>query len=349
MPAKEQDILRRPFGSESRRQMLAEWFAQGPPPTPGDSWQHVYRLLLWIDRTTGLAHCYESDKSQPGRPWYGRSLRFHDWVSRALCTTSTGLAGETDWLFRYGTKRLAEAVARMQAERALIADRQRQSYPGFPIPGEDPELKAILLDQLQPWLTGVPPREALTELTALVRNYFMQENKRRNLVGEGFEDVLAAIIQRISGGEKLKVMARPLLSDVPGFRLPPRNEKERRVDLAVIGGKAGRTLVSVKWSVRADREEQFGIDWEAYARLEDEGRDFDFVLVTNEFDAARLLAACDRRRPGSFLFQSVVHVNPDGPIAAYGGEGRGAAVRLPELVASGRLTNLETWLTGLLG
>jgi hypothetical protein len=145
------------------------------------------------------------------------------------------------------------------------------------------------------------------------------------------------------------VTARPLLSSVPGFRSPPRGEKERRVDLAVIGKNARRTLVSVKWSVRADREEQFGIDWEAYARLEDEGRDFEFVLVTNEFDAARLLAACERRRPGAFLFNSVVHVNPDGPLAAYGAERRRAAARLDELVASSRLVSLERWLSGLLG
>jgi len=329
--------------------MLADWFAAAPAPLPNSSWEHVYRLLLWIDRTTGLAHCYESDKSQPGRPWYERSLRFHEWVSRSLRTTPTSLGNETDWLFRQGTKRLAEAQARRQAERALIASEQRRAFPGFPIPGDDPELEAILLDQLEPWLSVSPPREDLADLTRVVRTYFAQENKRRNLVGEGFEDVLAAIIGRIPGGDSLTVMARPLLSAVPGFRSPPRNEKERRVDLAVIDGQRRRTLVSVKWSVRADREEQFGIDWEAYARLEQEGRDFEFVLVTNEFDAARLLAACERRMPGRYLFDSVVHVNPLGPIAAYGSDGRGAAIRIPDLVASGRLTSLQMWLRELLG
>jgi hypothetical protein len=329
--------------------MLSEWFATAAAPTPQTSWEHVYRLLLWTDKTTGLAHCYESDKAQPGRPWYERSLRFHDWLARLLGVTPIELADETDWLFRHGTRRLAEAVARVRVERAFKAAEQRKAFTGFPVPGDDPALEAIILDYLQPWLAESPPRDALAELTRILRDHFAQENNRRNLVGEGFEDVLAAIIQRIPGGETLKVMARPLLSDVPGFRRPPGNEKERRVDLAVIGGKAGRTLVSVKWSVRADREEQFGIDWEAYARLEDWGRDFEFVLVTNEFDAARLQAACDRRGPGSSLFQSVVHVNPEGPIAAYGSDFRGAATRLPELVATGRLTNLETWLTRLLG
>ena len=89
--------------------------------------------------------------------------------------------------------------------------------------------------------------------------------------------------------------------------------------------------------------------WEAYARLEDEGRDFGFVLITNEFDAARLLAACDRRRPGAFLFSTIVHVNPHGPFAAYGAERRRAAARLDELVDDGRLISLEKWIDGLLG
>jgi hypothetical protein len=55
-----------------------------------------------------------------------------------------------------------------------------------------------------------------------------------------------------------------------------------------------RTLVTAKWSVRADREEQFMSDFQAYERLESAGRDFGYVLITNEFDAARLRAACER-------------------------------------------------------
>jgi len=349
MALNEQEILRRPFGAESRRQMLDEWFSAASPPTPATAWEHVYRLLLWIDRTTGLAHCYESDKAQPGRPWYERSLRFHGWAAQALAASPTDLATAVDWLFRKGTKRLAEAAARVEAERVQVAAVQRDAFPSFPIPGDDPELEALIVDELAPWLASDPPREALAELTRAVRTYFTQENKRRNLVGEGFEDVLAAIIERLPGSNDRTVMARPLLSEVPGFRSPPRGEKERRVDLAVIGPDSRRTLVSVKWSIRADREEQFGIDWEAYARLEDEGRDFDFVLVTNEFDAARLAAACDRRGPGADLFTSIVHVNPAGPLAAYGPTRRGAASRLDSLIATDRLSSLEMWLSTLLG
>jgi len=106
-------------------------------------------------------------------------------------------------------------------------------------------------------------------------------------------------------------------------------------------------MESGKWSVREDREEQFGVDFEAYARLEELGRDFEFVLVTNEFDAARLSAACERRRQNAALFTSVVHVNPQGPLAAYGPERRRSAKKLAEHVESGRLMSLEAWLSQL--
>jgi hypothetical protein len=50
---------------------------------------------------------------------------------------------------------------------------------------------------------------------------------------------------------------------------------------------AVRTLVTAKWSIRADREEQFMSDFQTYERLESAGEDFAYLLITNEFDAAR--------------------------------------------------------------
>lgn len=134
-------------------------------------------------------------------------------------------------------------------------------------------------------------------------------------MGEGFEDVLAALIQRLPGASGLQVMARPLPHSLPGFRQPPGVEKPSKVDLAIIGPNDRRILVSAKWSIRADREEQFGVDFDAYARLEHAGRDFEFVLITNEFDAARLAAVCNRRSQNAALFSAVVRVNPEGPLA----------------------------------
>ena len=341
----------RAFGAESRRQLLEEYISSAGAVSVRNAWMHAYRLLLWIDRTTGLAHCYESDKSQPGRPWYGRSLAFHDWVSKELDASPAALGTRIDWLFGRGSERLAKVLAKRQVERSQLAAQQRAPYEarGFPQPGEDPGLELAVVEELGPWLSQQPSSEAMRRLTQRIRVHLSQENKRKNLVGEGFEDVLAFLMKRVSGASKLDIRVRPLLHTLPGFRPPRKSEKPRKVDLAIIGPKKKRVLVSAKWSVRADREEQFGVDFEAYARLEDAGRDFEYVLITNEFDAARLVAACERRMQNAALFSSVVHVNPKGPLAAYGSELRRSAARLAEHVESGRLMSLEAWLRRLTG
>lgn len=344
-----QKQLERAFGAESRAQLLNEYFEKAGTITAANAWLHVYRLLLWTDRTTGLVHCYESDKTQPGRPWYARSLAFHDWLAKSFECEPHELGGEIDWLFRRGTERLAAVIAKQNISRATKAAQQRAPYAdrGFPEPGEDPALQKLIEDTLAPWLTG-PPADALRTLTQRIQTYFGQENKRKNLVGEGFEDVLSALIDRVHGAQSLQIGARTLLHTLPGFRPPRGNEKTRKVDVSVIDGEERRTLISAKWSVRADREEQFGTDFATYTRLEDAGRDFDFVLITNEFDAARLVAACDLRGQNTNIFASVVHVNPLGPLAAYGTELRHSARRLGEHVESGRLTSLESWLSSLI-
>lgn len=337
----------RAFGAESRRGLLEEYFAPHGDIPPREAWKHVYRLLLWIDRTTGLAHCYESDKSQPGRPWYERSLAFHAWLAKQLGAQPATLGEQLDWLFIRTSERLAAALVDQHKSRATRAEQQRGNYDGFPNPGEDPGLEKLVLNELGPWLRETPERDALKRLTEKIRTYYSQENKRKNLLGEGFEDVLHFLLKRMPRATTLNAFVRPLLHDVGGFRPPPKREKPRTVDLAVVRRHGQRVLATVKWSVRADREEQFGVDFEAYARLEDYGKDFDYVLITNEFDAARLDAACTRRSQNKNLFSAVVHVNPEGALAAYGTSGRGAALRLAGHIASGRLISLETWLSKL--
>lgn len=330
--------------------MLAEYLATAGEVTPLNAWLHVYRLLLWIDPTTSLAHCYESDKAQPGRTWYARSLAFHDWLSTRFQTSPGRLGDQVDWLFRRGTELLASAMAQQIERRARLAQEQLAPYRerGMPEPGQDPALEHIVCEELASWLSPTPPAEALHRLARRLRNYLAQENKRKNLVGEGFEDVLACLIERLPGTAGLEIKTRTLLSELWGFRKPSHGEKEKKVDLAIRWPDGRRVLVGCKWSVRADREEQFAADFEAYARLDALGQDFGFVLVTNEFDAARLVAACERRRQNAVLFSSVVHVNPDGPQAAYGNKLRAAAARLPEEIRGGRLLSLEQWLATLI-
>ena len=187
----------RAFGAESRLQLLDEYFSIGGDVTSANAWKHVSRLLLWTDRTTGLAHCYESDKAQPGRKWYERSLAFHDWLAGSLGIAPHDVAAQVDWLFRRGTERLAAILASQEKVRSARAAEQRAPYAGrgFPEPGEDPVLESLIREVLSEWLADPPP-EVMRQLTDRIRTYFGQENKRKNLVGEGFEDVLAALIRR---------------------------------------------------------------------------------------------------------------------------------------------------------
>ena len=98
------------------------------------------------------------------------------------------------------------------------------------------------------------------------------------------------------------------------------------------------------WSIRADREEQFVSDCTSYVHLERAGQSFDYVLITNEFDPARLVAAAERQREGNPLFSNVVHVSTEALKAAYGnGPSRSFADALAH-VRNGRVENLGDWL-----
>lgn len=340
-PAATPAVIERAFGSENRTRLLEEYFTRSPQVSPMDAWRHIYALLLWIDPTTGLAHCYESDKSQPGRPWYDRTVSFHGWLCEQFHALPRDLGGRIDWLFN-------AAIRDVRARGVAAARRAGRSPPDYPVPGEDPGLAGLVCESLAPYLASTPTPEAMLDLSLKVRDYYGLENKRKNLVGEGFEDVLSAVIRRLPGATSWRVLVRPVLHAVPGFREHRVGEKPKKVDLVLLrpGGRR-RVLVTAKWSVRADREEQFASDFEAYSRLEHAGEPFDYVLVTNEFDAARLVAACDRRRQNDRLFEHVVHVNPEGPLIAYGQDPRRAAGRLRRLIDEGRLQSLTSWLTSL--
>lgn len=338
----------RAFGETNRRNLLARYFQESGPVTPANAWTHVYKLLLWIDRTTALAHCYESDKCKPGRPWYGRSLGFHAWVSQMLSVSADTLGEHIDLLFREAVKDLATQVF---SPRSTAYERQRALYIGqnLPEPGQDPELITIVKEVLEPYFHSDPSEEAYRTLSNRIYAHVTQENKRKNLVGEGFEDVLGAIVQQCLS-KSLEVKNRVPLHDVPGFNRPRGNEKTRKVDLVLLEGDL-RRLVSAKWSIRADREEQFQSDFEVYYALEARGVSFEYSLITNEFDAARLKAACERRRQNALLFTDVVHINPAGVLAAYSAvKGEGDSIEaVRQHVATGRLQSLESWLRALAG
>jgi hypothetical protein len=335
------------FGAKNRSRLIDLYFAsQSAGPTPESAWSHVYKLLLWADQTTGLAHCYESDKCQPGKNWYARSLSFHDWLATSLNTKPSTLAEDIDWLFRRATSDLATEVLHKAASVAKAATKQRQRYEGkgFPKPGEDPELVAIVREVLLEHLHDEPTPEQWQLLVQRIRQYLALENKRKNLVGEGFEDVLAQVVRRTCHAPSLEVHARRILHELPGFNRARRGEKPNKVDLAVVR-ESMRTLVTAKWSVRADREKQFTTDFNDYVAAESDRKPFEYVFITNEFDPARLMRACEQLAGNAPMFTYVVHINTDGLRATYGAAQEDSMRSVLRHVDSGRLISLERWLT----
>lgn len=338
------------FGAKNRTQLIDQYFSHHLKPKATEAWKHVYRLLLWIDQTTGLAHCYESDKSQPGKHWYPRSLAFHDWIAKSFGTTPHKLVDEVDWLFRRATLDLANYVLANQERVIAKAIAQRQPYEGkgFPEPGEDQELIAIVQEVLRDYIDKGPPNEKWRELAQRIRQYVSLENKRKNLVGEGFEDVLASVITRTTPRDSLEITARRVLQTVPGFKNEKAGDKQNKVDLVVLRPNDGkRTLVTAKWSIRADREKQFSAEFSSYVNANSNLKPFEYVLITNEYDPARLVRACEAMAANSHMFAHVVHINTDALKATYGNSPEDSMKRVVDYIHTRRLSSLGEWIETL--
>jgi hypothetical protein len=307
-------------------------------------------MLLWADATTGLAHCYESDKCQPGKPWHQRSLRFHAWLADQLDAGPRQVGDQIDWLFKrtasdyalFMVKQYQTLVRRAESQRAPFADR------GMPEPGEDPAIVSIIRDVLGERLSGEPTPEEWRQMTSRIRELIAVENKRKNLVGEGFEDVLAAVTRSFDQEGILDVRARPLLQDIPGFANTRVGDKANRVDVAVVRKADGkRTIVTAKWSIRADREKQFPAEFGSYVTAKSDMEPFDYVLLTNEFDPARLARACQMTTSNAYMFSSVVHVSPDALKAVYGESPEPTMKLTLDYISRGRLKGFDDWLVEL--
>jgi len=351
-----------PFGEQNRRRLIAEFFAQQGTPDPDTAWKRVYGLLLWVDRTTGLAHCYESDKCQPGRRWYGRSLAFHQWLAHEFQSTPVNVVKQLDWLFEKALEQYLRLLAREQSALKERGARQRSVFTGqvFPLPGSDPEVQRIVRDSLKSYFTATPPSEVFDLVAERLREYWRQENKRKNLLGEGFEDVLSAVVEFVVG-HGVEVRARTRVAEISGFFSPGTRDKATKVDIVIeCPAWSQPALVNVKWSIRADREDQLWDDFKEYVRFDRNHRGFEHYLITNEFDPARLNAVCDRREANNFVFKNVVHINTDGLLAAYQPTAATALVtespkpnaetsmeRVRRQVKEGRLISLSQWLKAL--
>lgn len=338
-----------PFSYESRVALIDAFFGSRPVDA-ADAWKDVYRLLLWADATTGLAHCYESDKSQPGRPWYRRSLAFHSWLAMHFDVDPLALSDELDWMFRQVIKRVAdEETSKRQALDKKAQDQIAEIGKRMPAPGDDPELR-VLLEPLLPGGQLRPSEDQLRYVLGRIRTHIASENKRKNLLGRGFEDVLAGILRRLATNAPAHLGTQTAIQDIEGFRAPREGDKAEKVDLHVIRPNGTRVLVSAKWSVRADREKQMLYDFRTYVDCNVRREPFQYVWITNEFDPARLVANATATEGNQRLFDSVVHICPSALEVVHEldrADLKGNTARLKELLARDRIISLGEWLASV--
>jgi len=341
-----------PFSRPNRVALIDRYFGDRKVE-PRDAWKDVYRLLLWCDPTTGLAHCYESDKSQPGRPWYGRTLAFHDWLGEQLDLSNDSLPDALDWMFRQVIEQVAAEETHHREALAAKAEDQRSLYDNtMPVPGDDPELRLLIEPLLPPDPSQRPREEAVRESLRKIRAHIGNENKRKNLLGRGFEDVLAGVLGRLREGSPGDFGVQTAIEDIAGFRAPRTGDKTEKVDLWVTPSPRRRVLVTAKWSVRADREKQMRGDFLTYVAANSIREPFEFVWITNEFDPARLVANATNTESNRHLLDAVVHVCPE----ALGVVHELDQPQLPRtraqlkaLLEEGRIIGLGSWLDELAG
>lgn len=345
--ASEATLIRAAFGATNRNRLISQFLDGSTDP----AWMSIYKLILWTDKTTGLAHCYESDKCQPGKNWHARNLRFHDWVATSLGCEPGEVVENIDWLFR----RVADDYANYMVQRYQLllqrAAQQRAPYAGrgFPEPGDDPEIVDLIRQELREHLTGTPTLDQWRTLAIKIRDLISVENKRKNIVGEGFEDTLANIIARADGRGRLKLFTRSILHDIPGFANRRANEKPVKVDLALVrAADQHRIMVTAKWSTRADREEQIKTDHQKYIAAESLSDTFEYVMVTNEFDPARLKRACEWTSGNSRMLHRVVHISPAALRAVYGDQPEATMAEVVRYIDSGRIISIDHWIDELL-
>jgi hypothetical protein len=292
-----------PFGQKTRMRVLEDYFAKAGEVTDANAWEHVYRCLLWMNLGAGLAHIYDSNHMQPGGVFHGRAVRFTKLLCDHWNITRKELPAQIDYLFK-------GCVAEWKRRQGEVA-------------GEaiDQEWESELISTIEAVLRGegIAERHALTvarKIEGLSRAFLTIGNKRKNALGEGFEDLLLILLRRVSNIPDEKLKLRTPVSRMPGFRrAAPRVKGERRKrephpDIAVVEGDITHVIATAKWSMRQDRETQFQSEYSSFQMNKVQPTELTYALITNEFDLARLknVASAMPGGAGGYIFHTIYHV-----------------------------------------
>lgn len=323
-----------PFGRDSRIQVLTEYFETAGVVTAENAWEHVYKCLLWMNEATGLAHIYDANHMRVGGFFHVRAIRFTDELCKEWKITKAELPSLIDKLFRG----CVAGWRKTKPPEAGDDDKEIES-----------DLRASIAEILK--AEGVAPDRVdatAMRVELLSRDFFTIGNKRKNALGEGFEDLLGMLLKRVANVPPDKVALRQPVSNLPGFRkatLKPagiRRDREPHPDLAFHDAGVTQIIVSAKWSMRQDRETQFHSEFAAYQRGKTQQTELQFALITNEFDAARLdnVARASPTGAGGYIFHTIYHINPVLLVATQGDQIR----TVGHWIGVGKIRSLADWL-----
>ncbi len=292
-----------PFGRETRVRVLNEYFDQAGKVTEENAWEHVYRCLLWENVSAGLAHIYDSNHMQPGGGFHSRAVRFTDLLCEKLGTDKQGLFDQIDYLFK-GC--IAEFKRQLREQPQLLEERKVQDSELFAA------IWKILTDE---GIADERAEKVAANIEQVSRDFFTLGNKRKNALGEGFEDLLEILLQRVSNVPAGRIGLRRGVSKLPGFRRSPirpqGSRREPKPDIAIFEGDITHVICTAKWSMRQDREQQFLSEYNAFQANKVQSTELQYVLITNEFDTARLSNVA-RAMPGGlggYIFHQIYHIN----------------------------------------
>ena len=157
---------------------------------------------------------------QPGGGFHTRAVRFTEALCKRFGVTPRKLGNEIDCLFRG-----CVAVLRAQPEQEEMDDLDEQLETELVT-----QIRAILVGE---GLEDARARSATRKIERASRDFYTVGNKRKNALGEGFEDLLELLLVKAAKVPTERVRLRSPVSKLPGFRRPPPQPK---------GSKAKRDL-----------------------------------------------------------------------------------------------------------
>lgn len=297
-----------PFGVQTRRRALQLYLEGCGPVTADNAWEHVYHLLLSVDRRTRLAHVYDANHMQPGGNFYSRARLFTELLCVHWGIAMTELGEHVDYMFK-------ACVVEYLAQREVIHGEPTELDE---LTGFAREVAELIVERLQ-----LPVSTELVQLADEIdkkgEDYFTMGRKRQNVRGEGHEDVLEWLLLNVSRVPREQLIVRTSAAKLPGFSKPvtARSSDKPKVpspDLAIVSADRRLThwILTAKWSTRQDRLDQFGQEFTYYRGNRIQQAEVQYVFVTNEMDIARLRGALNPPPgQGGFHFHRVYHMNLD--------------------------------------